>query len=681
MRWSYRPLREKPEPRRCGPEAGVMAEKFRGIFEASPDYIIVARLEDGRIAEANPGFELLSGWPVEEVIGRTVLELGLWEHPEERQSLVRRLRREGVVRNYPILFRRKDGLLRHTLASLRLFPLAGQPHYVAILRDVTDEECMRRALTTAETRFRTIFETTPHAIALNRCSDLAFLDLNPAYERIFGYCAAELIGKTVPQIGFVLGDLPAFRDQTRRLFKLGYVDNEEASLQRRDGRWVSFLYSSRLVDFDDEKVIVTVAVDVTRQKQIEDDMRQTEEALRESEMRFSTLFGSSPIALGVFGDASSNYSALQFNDAWYRLFGYRPEQVIGKATSEFSFQVNPPDRARILDLLEKQGEAHDFECWLYRADGEKLLCQLFVRKLLVGSRLLILAAYMDITRQRETEEALYDLNVTLEYRIQQRSQELQRAQAELMRSEKLASLGSLVAGVAHELNTPIGNSLMVASTLAESTEHLVASLDSGIRRSVLENYLANASAGSQIIVRSLTRSADLIQNFKSIAVDQSNDQRRSFDLGKIVAETLGIFELSRKNKGFAVQAEVEDGLMMNSYPGQIEQVLINLVNNALLHAFSGRDAGTVSIRAVADGPDRVRLSVEDDGVGIAPENLPRVFDPFFTTRLGQGGSGLGLSIVLSIVENVLGGQIHTESHPGQGTRFRMDLPRQAPGED
>jgi len=680
MRLSYRPLRSGREPsrRETGISAEVMAEKFRSIFEASPDYIIVARLDDGRIIEANEGFERLSGWARHEAIGHSVLELGLWEHPERRQELVRQLWRDGVVHNFPLVIHRRDHRLLHVLASLRIFALAGAPHYVAILRDVTDEERIRRALSASETRLRTIFEASPYAIVLNRVSDLTYVDVNPAYEKIFGFRAAEVIGKTVSQTGFVFRDFEAFKQQSARLLARGQIDNEEATVQRRDGRWITFIYSSRVVELEGEQVIVTVTVDVTQQKQIEESVRRAEEALRESEACFSTLFESSPIALAVFRDAAHDYVSLQFNEAWYKTFLYSPEQVIGKKTTDFGFQVTPADRPRIHAELERDGEVRAFECWLYREDGEKLLCSLYVRRLLVGNHRLVLAAYLDITHQRRTEEALHDLNASLEFRIQQRSLELQQAQAELMRSEKLAALGSLVAGVAHELNTPIGNSLMVASTLLDGSEKLQAGLSSGMRRSELENFLANVHAGGQILVRNLARSAELIQTFKTVAVDQSNNQRRIFDLAQIVAETLKMLDYSRKKSGILVDANIEEGLLMNSFPGQIEQVLINLVDNAVQHAFGERGNGQVHIAATALDGDRVRLTIADDGCGIPQENLKRVFDPFFTTRLGQGGSGLGLSIVLSIVENVLGGHIYAESRPGEGTRMCIDMPRKAP---
>ncbi len=680
MRLNYRPHGSSSNPDRNKKAAGTRAveEKFRSIFEASPDYIIVARLDDGKIVEANEGFERLCGWSRQEAVGRTVLDLGLWAQPAQRQELVKLLRREGVARAFPIDFRHRDGRILHVLAAIRVFELAGETMYVAILRDITEEERVRRALKASETRLRTIFDNAPYAIVLHRASDMTYMEINPAYERMFGYSEDEVIGKTVAQVGFVILDRAGFREQTRALLATGRADDQEATVQRRDGRWVTFRYSTRKVELEGEEVFITVTLDVSQQKAVEEGMRQTEEALRESEARFITLFEASPIAFGVFHDAKYNYAAVQFNEAWYKTFRYQPDDVVGKPTTGFKFQVNPGDRPRMLELLESDGEANAFECWLRCADGEEILCAVTARKLVVGDHWLVLAAYVDITRQRQAEADLQQLNVTLENRVQERSQALQKAQAELMRSEKLAALGSLVAGVAHELNTPIGNSLMVASTLVEETGDIRDQLAKGIRRAALENYLAAAANGGNLLVRNLGRAAELIQSFKNVAVDQASDQRREFELGTVVTETLEVLGRPKVNHGVVIAADLEPGLRMNSYPGSLEQVLINLINNALLHAFEGRPEGTIRIGARAVDEEQIELTVSDDGIGIPPENLSRVFDPFFTTRLGKGGSGLGLSIVSSLVENVLGGRISVSSQPGLGTQFRIRIPLIAP---
>ena len=255
--------------------------------------------------------------------------------------------------------------------------------------------------------------------------------------------------------------------------------------------------------------------------------------------------------------------------------------------------------------------------------------------------------------------------------------QLKDVQVQLAAQEKLASLGSLVAGVAHELNTPIGNSLLMASTLHEKTAAIGHALDSAaLRRSELSAYIGAASEASELIMRSLHQAADLVNSFRQVSVDQASAQRRRFDLARACHEIAATLMNKVRLAGHTLELAVPDGIAMDSYPGPLGQVLINFVNNALLHAFEG-PGGTMRLSAEALDGDWVRIAFADDGRGIAPEHLARVFDPFFTTRMGQGGTGLGLNIAHTIVTSLMKGAIRVESAPGAGTVFILELPLRA----
>lgn len=255
--------------------------------------------------------------------------------------------------------------------------------------------------------------------------------------------------------------------------------------------------------------------------------------------------------------------------------------------------------------------------------------------------------------------------------------QLKETQAQLAAHEKLASLGSLVAGVAHELNTPIGNSLLMASTLQEKTASLAASFaQSNLKKSDLEHWIAAAGEASALIQRSLQAAAELVNSFKQVSVDQASTQRRRFDLARACQEIAATIMNQVRRGGHTLSLEVAPGIVMDSYPGPLGQVLINFVNNALLHAFDG-PGGHMVLAASLSGTDRVRIEFRDDGRGIPAEHLSRIFDPFFTTRMGQGGTGLGLNIAYNIVTTLLGGTIRVDSAAGQGTVFVLDLPLRA----
>ncbi|OQA34635.1 MAG: Sporulation kinase E [Betaproteobacteria bacterium ADurb.Bin341] len=654
-------------------------EKFRRVFEASPDSIVIAQLNDGKIIDCNEGFNRIAGYCREEAIGRTFLELGIWVHPEERQRMVERMIGEGLVQNFHAKLQRKDGSTFDAIASTGTFILNGVSHYVAIVRDISAEMATQRALATSEARLKTILDAAPVPIALVRLADFTYLSTNPAHERLFGLSDAELRGKTIREAGIVIVDEHSkIREQTKRLIAQGSLDNEEAEAYDAKGRRITFVYSSRIVEIDGEQVILSISTDISRLKMVEEGLRRTEEALRESEQRFFALFQSSPAALAVFHQGRHGYTVLQLNQVWFSTFLYPEEEVIGKSPSDFGFWQDEAEHQQFLDRLKAQGEVRGFEAWLRRHDGTEILCAISGRTVAVGKHRMLLAAYADITQQREFEAALHDFNVTQELRIQERTRELQQTQANLMHSEKLAALGALVAGVAHELSTPIGNSLVVATTLTDQTNTLKKLFETGMKRSELEKFILDSSSGLAILERNLGRATELIQNFRSVAVDQTSTRRRQFNLAKVVDETLATMHHTLKKTPYVLKVEIDPDLEMDSFPGPLEQIIINLINNSILHGFENRDEGCVSVCAKALAQGWIHLSIADDGCGVSPAGLRRIFDPFFTTKLGKGGSGLGLHIVRNIVEDVLGGQIKAESEPGKGLTLIINLPSNAP---
>ncbi|KAB8061843.1 ATP-binding protein [Janthinobacterium violaceinigrum] len=329
-------------------------------------------------------------------------------------------------------------------------------------------------------------------------------------------------------------------------------------------------------------------------------------------------------------------------------------------------EVRQPD-ARDLELIDTATDLagiaigrmrHERELQRHRAHLEEL----------VAERTAALTQAKEHSEQTNCElaAALENLSIT---------------QEELVRRDKLAALGALVAGIAHELNTPIGNGLVVATTMAERTREIQASFLDGLRRSELGAYLTQASEADAIMLRNLQRAADLVSSFKQIAVDRASSQRRHFLLRQFIAELMLPMSTPLKAAGLHLTQDVPDGLAMDSYPGPLGQVLSNLLENCLRHAFEGRSGGKIAITARgSDDGQTITLSIADTGVGIAADALAHVYDPFFTTKLGSGGSGLGLHVAHNIVTGVLGGHIDATSSTGadSGTTFTLQLPAAAP---
>ncbi len=285
-------------------------------------------------------------------------------------------------------------------------------------------------------------------------------------------------------------------------------------------------------------------------------------------------------------------------------------------------------------------------------------------------------------RQQELEALVQSRTLALKntnQELQESNASLKQAQARIVQQEKLAALGSLVAGVAHELNTPLGNCLMVASNLEDATREIGQEVQQGrLRRSGLDAYFDSARYSCELLVRNLSSAANLIVSFKQIAVDQTSEQRRVFNLLRLVQEVLQAFATQLQQAGCSIQLEIPEALELDSFPGPLSQVIISLLNNSLTHAFAPGQDGTIRISAQQMDERHLQLQFGDDGAGIAAEDLPHVFEPFFTTRMGQGCYGLGLSISYNLVTAVLGGSITLHSTPGQGSQFEISLPLRAP---
>ena len=279
--------------------------------------------------------------------------------------------------------------------------------------------------------------------------------------------------------------------------------------------------------------------------------------------------------------------------------------------------------------------------------------------------------------KRETED---ELRASKE-RAETALHELNAAQQNLIDAERLAALGGLVAGVAHEVNNPIGISLTVASSFARRTEIFEAELrsETGLRRSQLEEFVRTSRDAAQQLVGNLQRAGELIQSFKQVAVDRSRAERRQFDLREATDQIIASLRPALKKASIGLSVEVPESLLIDGYPGSYGQILTNLFLNAANHAFADGRSGVITISAKPRGNDDVEIIFADNGAGMTPDVQRQAFDPFFTTRRDEGGTGLGLHIVYNLVTQQLGGRMMLDSRPGQGTTVRIIIPMAAKG--
>lgn len=290
----------------------------------------------------------------------------------------------------------------------------------------------------------------------------------------------------------------------------------------------------------------------------------------------------------------------------------------------------------------------------------------------------LLVQNQEITRLNQDlvqkKHELLILNTELEDRVSVRSAELAIAMNELVKKERMASLGTLVAGISHEVNTPLG----VAVTAISFLRHTVATCVAKAEKKQLDmgdfiQYLRTEQETSEIIERNIVQAAEMIKNFKEISVSQSHDPKTTFLLKDQLDAAILALKHEFKGTGYRIENAIDNALWIDSYPGAFLQIITNLLFNSLHHGFSDRSTGTITMHASTSGQD-LQLVYEDDGKGIEEQNIDRIFEPFFTTTRHKGGSGLGLSIVFNLLTDKLNGTIHCDSTVNKGTMFTLSIP-------
>jgi PAS domain S-box-containing protein len=709
------------EKRRAEEAQRLSEAKFAGAFQCNPDPVSITRLSDGVLLDVNQTFEKITGYHRNESVGKTDIELNIWADPQERHALIGQLGKDQIVRNFSWSMRTKYGEIRKCLSNSTIFTVGDELYMLAVIRDVTDQRLLEEQKAEADRALLRLAQGTQD-IAGEAFLELLVADLASALRTDSAFIALRSVetpdrlqtiaaharGQLVQDFDYVIsgspcepvlaGDICVFPSNAQVLFPEdkalvaeGWNSCAGAPIRDAGGNTIgvfAVMHSQFLGNADLVKSLLRV---FSERASAELERKRAEEALRNSQQQFAAMFHASPVSMSLarFGD---EYMIVDANKAFERLYICSRIDAIGRDALDPTAYCDPADRGSIIDILQRTGHIDRFETWMILGDGSRALIQLSGNVFELGGEQFVILTGEDVTEKHHIENEILELNANLEERVIKRTDELQQAnqelattletlnmaQEELVRSEKLAALGSLVAGIAHELNTPIGNSLMVASTLVDRTRAFNDSYANGLKRSVLESYIADTNKAGDILVRNLYRAADLVTSFKRVAVDQTSSQRRSFSLSEVISEIILTLSPTIRKTAFIVTQDIPDDILMDSYPGPLGQVITNMVNNALLHGFEDRSSGTVTINAQPTMEGWVELIIKDDGVGIPASNLNRIFDPFFTTKLGAGGSGLGLNITHNIVTSVLGGRIRVQSEVGVGTIFILTLPTAAP---
>jgi PAS domain S-box-containing protein len=522
----------------------------------------------------------------------------------------------------------------------------------------------------AEESYRKLFEASIDGIYVTTPGGL-ILNANPALARIMGYESAEDLMRSASNVAETIYLQPSARDKYRALMQRdGMVRDFEYQVRRRNGeiRWLSDS-ATAVRDDDNEVVRYEGSVrDITDQK-------RAEEAIAEGRRLLQQVIDTVPAVINV---KDRNLRYVLMNRYMAGIFSVEPKDALGRTTGDLMsrYGANKTDANDKRVLVTKGGLGFYEEEYM---DSGGHMRQWLVNKLPLldadGEIDKIVTVALDIGERKKSEQEMLKAKDAAETALRN----LRETQASLIEAEKLAALGRMVAGVAHEVNNPVGISLTVASALERKTELFGEEVARGeLRRSSLNDFLHTSRNAAAQLVANLNRAADLIQSFKQVAADRNYSDQRSFDLADLTEQVVMSLRPGLRKHNLTLNVDCQPNLIMNSYPGPYGQVLTNLFLNAVSHAFPEGKPGVIEIQARESGRDNVEIIFADNGCGMSLDVRRRAFDPFFTTRRDQGGTGLGLHIVYNIVTNRLGGRLDLDSEPGLGTRIQIILPRIAP---
>jgi PAS domain S-box-containing protein len=505
-----------------------------------------------------------------------------------------------------------------------------------------------------------IYDTAPIGLAF-LSTDCRYLQINQRLTDICGISVEGHLGRSVRDCVPALAE--AVEGIVDSIMKTGEpVTGIEVAGQRADQTderfWVTYWHPYR--DTAGEIVGINVAAEEITER------KRAVAALAASERQFHTLADSIPQLVWM---ANAQGAIFWLNNHWYEYTG-RPA---GEVDSQ-GWQSVLGDRWT--HALET-GTSLESELSLLGKDG---LYRPFLTRVvpLRDSNAGVygwIGTHIDISERKRSEQQIRSARDAAEAALRN----LRETQNSLIEAEKLAALGRLVAGVAHEINSPVGTSLTVASSLERKSERFAAEVAVGtLRRSSLNAFIEMVRDASVQLQDSLNRAVGLIQSFKQVATDRTSSDLRSFDLGDLTEQLAVGLKSALPKHGVSLNVQCEPNLSMKSYPGSFGQVLTHFFLNSIAHAFPDGQPGMIDIKARAAGASEVEILFSDDGCGMSPDVRRKAFDPFFTTRRHEGCTGLGLHIVHSIVTDRLGGRLDFHSEPAKGTRVRLVLPRTAP---
>ncbi|MBI5640603.1 MAG: PAS domain S-box protein [Nitrospirae bacterium] len=633
-------------------------EKLSKAFRSSPDWITISTLKDGRYIDVNDAFLRISGYNMEDVIGRTSLELGIWAFPEERRRMVEIVSDCGFVSNQEVRLRIKSGEVLTFTRSSEMIDIGEEKCIISVSHEITHRKMAEEELRRSHEFSRVILNSLNDAVSIVDVKDFSIVSVNRTFLDEVGMDKEDVIGRTCYAVTHHLPSPCSSEDHFCPLIETrttGMHTVAEHQHFHKDGKRVYVEVSaSPIRDKDGEIIqIVHASRNITERK-------LAEKAIRESEERFRQIFEQGEDALFLF--QPDNCRIIDVNPAAVKLYGYTREELIGSDPSLFLAEDEYKRCSQTVCDVDTSKSVRIDQITNIKKDGTRIIVSVWGKIIRLREMDVLYCSFRDMTEKVRLNE------------------ESRLIQAKLIQANKMTSLGTLVSGVAHEINNPNNFILFNTQLLAEAwqdvmrvlseyhqdnDDFLLAGLPFSEMREIVPRLLSGISDGSQ-------RISNIVENLKDFSRQDRADMNGRVDINEVITTSTSILsnQIRKHTENFLLDFDTSLPPARGSAQ-QLEQVIINLIMNALQALPDKTRAVRISTARDRDTPGII-IRIKDEGIGMSANVMERIMEPFFTTRLDQGGTGLGLSISYSIVKDHKG-SLKFESEEGSGTTASLIL--------
>lgn len=656
-------------------QSATQENGFETVFRDSKDGLAI--FKGNLFVDCNQSMlDLVGAETKEQFINKTPDQFSPEYQPDGRSSLeksieiIEKCYQDGSVR-FEWVHKKINGEEFWAEIILTRMVLDGEVVLHTNWRDISEKKILELETKEQKDTFETLFNESLDGLCL--LTTESYFDCNKAFVHLFGAeDKAEVIGISPIDLS------PEYQpdgirstekavDIIETAFTKGKVKFDWMH-RKFDGTefWCEIILFK--INLGGRDVLYAITRDISEKKALQLEIAKQKDS-------FETLFNESKDGLSIIADGLF----YDCNDSFLELFGYsRKDEVIGLNPFQVSTAIQedgePVETAapRRMSSAFENGSSR-FEWNHLRKDGSTFWGEVILTKITLNDAEVLYGITRDISENKKLETEIVERNAQLKAsneHLEDTIENLKQTQRKLVESEKMASLGSLVAGVAHEINTPVGVGLTGVTQLKDECNAIKQRYEQGLLdENDFNEFLANACEIADIVNKNLERTAHLVRSFKQVAVDQTSEEDRQVNLKHYFEEV--VFSLASVLRKASVQVSIQclDNIHVVTNPGLLSQVLTNLILNSVKHGFSGRQAGVIDIQLSEINATEFVMIYRDNGKGISAENVPKIFDPFFTTGRDTGGTGLGLNITYNIVTNALGGSIVCSSQEGEGVEF------------